>query len=212
MGGGGFPRRLIRSPGRLSLFFLFPDRRDEIDPGVDAGPAKDLIDAVLIALGDLEMPRSVVEPMDRDMRQVLEHLPSRGLGHHPPGRPVKGLLGLPHLVLDEHIDQGGQKKDHPQGLQPLFLLQEEGVEDDGILDEGPEDVFGGGLPLVFIENRPGGSGLLEKSGDEESRPSDPAPDSRPRGRPLPSSRSPRRRRSRGGSRPSWGVRVPDGVL
>ncbi len=106
MGGGGFPRRLIRSPGRLSLSFLFPDRRGEIDPRGDAGPAKDQIDAVLIALGDLEMPGSVVDPVDANMRQVLEHLPGRGLGHYPPGRPVKGLLGLPHLVLDEHVDQG----------------------------------------------------------------------------------------------------------
>ena len=110
MGGGGFPRRLIRSPRSLwDLPSPFPDRRDEIDPGVDAGPAKDLIDAVLIALGDLEMPGSVVDSVGANMRQVLEHLPGRGLAHHPPGRPVKGLLGLPHLVLDEHVDQGGQK-------------------------------------------------------------------------------------------------------
>ena len=112
------------------------------------------------------MPGSVVDPMDRDMRQVLEHLPGRGPGHHSSGRPVKGLLGLPHLVLDEHVDQGGQKKDHPQGLQPLFLLQEEGVEDEGILDEGPEDVLDGGLPLVLVEDCPGGGRLLGKIGDE----------------------------------------------
>ncbi len=68
------------------------------------------------------MTGSVVDPMDRDMRQVLKHLPGRGLGHHSPGRPVKGLLGLPHLVLEEHVDQGGQKKDHPQGLQPHQLF------------------------------------------------------------------------------------------
>ncbi|MDA8150384.1 MAG: hypothetical protein M0041_04500 [Nitrospiraceae bacterium] len=99
VGGGGCPRRLIRSPERLGdLPSLFPDRRDEIDPGIDAGPAQDLIDAVLIALGDLEMPGSVVDPVDANMRQVLEHLPRCGLGHHPSGRPVKGLLGLPHLI------------------------------------------------------------------------------------------------------------------
>ena len=83
---------------------------------VDAGPAQDLIEAVSRALGDLEMPGSVADPMDRDMRQVLKHTsPGRGLGHHPPGRPIKGLLGLPNLVLDEHVDQCRQKKNHPQG-------------------------------------------------------------------------------------------------
>ena len=113
------------------------------------------------------MPGSVVDPVDANMRQVLEHLPRCGLGHHPPGRPVEGLLGLPHLVLDEHVDQGGQKKNSPQGLQPLFLLEEEGVEDDGILDESPEDVFGGGLAFVLVQDHPGGGGLWGKIGDED---------------------------------------------
>ena len=52
VGGGGCPRRLVRSPGSLwDLPSPFPDRRDEIDPGVDAGPAKDLIDAVFDSVG-----------------------------------------------------------------------------------------------------------------------------------------------------------------
>ena len=113
------------------------------------------------------MARSVVDPMDCHMRQLLKDLPGCGLGHHPAGRPVEGFLGLAHLVLDVHVDQGGEKKDHAQGLEPFLLLEEEGVEDDGILDEGSEDFFGRGLALVFVKDRPGGGRLLGKVGDED---------------------------------------------
>ena len=126
-----------------------------IDRLVEARVVEDLLEPVEVAGRDLDLADSGLEEDNRGHVEMLEDLPARGVRQEPAGRPVKTDAGSSQTILEQHVDESGQKQDMAQGIEACLGFEKEGVKHHRLLDDGAEDLLDKHLALVLGEKLSG---------------------------------------------------------